>query len=236
MVIAILAAVAAMNGTPDTCAQPSPNYTQASVHVASVNNPTYSFPGVDNRAAVNGRIYKGRVIVGGHEVGAKTAAADAAVAYGALGEEGVRVQAQVEGLMRIHPVQTVEFSPWTPVQEQQASPYSDAYSRGHQKMARRAEEARQQWLKDNNYVGGVRTHVNDAVLHNLPQAKPQTTLPAPRGVIEVNPEVPAFKSRMQVNAGPASLTKIASRGVVKVLPKDGVKVEKTEQVIAAAQK
>lgn len=236
MVFAILAAAAAMNGVPDTCDRPSPNYTPASVHVVSVNNPTHSFPGVDNRAAINGRIYKGRVIIGRHEVGARTAAADAAIAYGALGEEGVRVQAQVEGLMRFHPVATVEFSPWTPVAEQQASPYSDPYSRAHQKMARRAEAARQQWLKDNNYVGGVRTHVNDAVLHNLPAATPQTTLPAPRGVIEINPEVPAFKSRMQVNAGPASLTKLASRGVVKVLPKDGVKVEKTEQVIAAAQK
>jgi hypothetical protein len=236
MIVAILAAAAAVSGMPDTCDRPSPNYTPMSVHVSSVNNPTYSFPGVDNKAVINGRIYKGRAIIGQHELGAKTAAADAAISYGALGDEGLRVHARVEGVTRIHPVAVVEFSPWTPVAEQQASPYSDPYSRAHQKMAKRAEAARQQWLKDNNYVGGVRTHVNDAVLHNLPAAQPQTAMPAPRGVIEINPEVPAFKSRMQVNAGPASLSKIASRGVVKVLPKDSPKTEKTEQTIASAQK
>jgi hypothetical protein len=41
---------------------------------------------------------------------------------------------------------------------------------------------------------------------------------------------------LESDAGPASLSKIASRGVVKVLPKDSPKTEKTEQTIASAQK
>jgi hypothetical protein len=193
-----------------------------------VNNPTYSFPGVDNRPVVNGRIYKGRPIIGGAELGVRTQDAHAAASYGAFGQEGDRVQATVEGLHRYHPTTVVEFSPWAPVGDQQASPYSDSYSRGHQKMAQRAEEARQQWLIANNYLGGVRTHVNDATLYNLPAPRPQTQTPAPRGIIEVAPEVPAFKSRMQVKAGELSLPKLAARNaVVKVMPK------RTAEVVVA---
>jgi|GEM_PF-2636368 len=231
MLLTVLAAaaLASMNGAPDTCAPKSPNYTPASAHVASVNNPSYSFPGVGNQAVMNGRIFKGRPIIGGAELGTKTDAAHAAASYGAFGDEGTRVQAQVEGLFRFHPTTTVEFSPWTPVPEQQASPASDPYSRAHQKMSRRAEEARQQWLKDNNYVGGVRTFVNDAVLYNLPAPKPTTRAIEPRGVIELNPEVPAFKSRMKVQAVPTiNMPKVAMKSTApKVLPKTEA-VAKTE--------
>jgi hypothetical protein len=88
-------------------------------------------------------------------------------------------------------------------------------------MARRAEDARQQWLKDNNYVGGVRTFVNDAVLYNLPAPKPRTQSIEPRGVIQLNPEVPAYKSRMKVEGKPTINTpKVAMKSTApKVLPK-----------------
>ncbi|HYE61397.1 MAG TPA: hypothetical protein VD997_05325 [Phycisphaerales bacterium] len=238
MMLAVIAAaaLAAQNGAPETCSPRSPNYTAQSVHVQSNSSPTYSFPGVGSQQVVNGRVYKGRAIIGQHELGARGPAADAAAAHGALGEEGVRVTAQVEGLFRYHPTTTVEFSPWTPVAQQQASPYSDAYSRAHTKMARRAEEARQQWLKDNNYVGGVRTHVNDAVLYNLPEAKRETRLPEPRGVIEVNPEIPAFKSRMKVQAKPViTLPTVALKSTApKVLPKDAVIAKKVDEQPKAA--
>jgi hypothetical protein len=160
-------------------------------------------------------------------MGPRTDAADATARFGALGEENLRVQADVEGLHRFHPTTTVEFSPWTPVPDQQASPYSDSYSRAHQKMAKRAEDARQQWLKDNNYVGGVRTFVNDATLYNVPAAKPTTQLPEPRGVIEVAPELPAFKSRMHVQIKPEdspALARIAAKSTaIKAMPKSDAK-------------
>lgn len=247
MMLAVIAAaaIAAQNGAPDVCAPASPNYTTASVHVQSNNNPTMAFPGVGSQQVLNGRVFKGRVVTGGTDIGGRTDAAHAAASFGAVGDEGTRVTAHVEGLFRFHPTTAVEFSPWTPVAQQQASPYSDSYSRAHTKMAKRAEEARQQWLKDNNYVGGVRTHVNDAVLYNLPAApKVETRLPEPRGVIQVNPEIPAFKSRMKVEAKPTvQMPKLAMKSTApRVLPKVETiakKVDgqaKAEKAVRVAQK
>lgn len=223
MVLALLAAACSMNGMTDTCAPASPNYSASSVYVVSNQNPTYSFPSpVSNQPTINGRIFKGRPIIGGLE-SRNTDAAHAAASYGAYGDEGLRVQATVEGVTRVNPTTVVEFSPWAPVPQQQRSPYSDSYSRAHQKMAKRAEEARQQYLRDNNYVGGVRTFVNDATLYNIPAPRPQTRI-QPRGVIELAPEVPAFKSRMQVQARPATGVKVAR--VIRVLPKSEPRAEK----------
>jgi hypothetical protein len=177
----------------------NPNYRDSSVHVASVNNPVFSFPsGVDETADINGRIFKGAAIIGGMDVGPRTDLAHAAASYGAMGDEAVRVQAEVQGLFRFHPTTTVEFSPWTPVPTQKNSHASDPFSRAQEKMARRAESARQQWLSDNNYTGGVRTFINDAELYPAPAAAKKSELPQPRGVIQLSPDVPAFKSRMHV--------------------------------------
>jgi hypothetical protein len=185
---------------PGTSGPNNPNYATWSAHVASVNNPVYSFPSdVNDTTSINGRIYKGVQIIGGEDNGAKSDMAHAAASYGAAGEEANRVQAEVQGLFRFHPTSTVEFSPWSPVATQLNSPASDAFSRAQQKMANRAEEARQQWLKDNNYVGGVRTFVNE-----VGQPKKQGQLPEPRGVLQINPEVPAFKSHMHVMTAPGT--------------------------------
>jgi hypothetical protein len=177
----------------------NPNYKPTSVRVESTTNPMYSFPAdVDNQHTINGRLYKGVPMIGGVEVGPKSDLDRAAGAYGAYGEENNRIQAEVQGLFHFHPTTLVEFSPWTSVPEQKTSDASDAYSRGYEKMAHRAEEARQQWLKDNNYVGGVRTFVNDAELYPMPPEARKSELPKPRGIIELSPEVPAFRSRMHV--------------------------------------
>src|SRR5262245_10555455 len=176
----------------------NPNSKPTSVHVEATTNAAYSFPaGADSEPVLNGRLYKGSVIIGGVDVGPKTDLGHAAARFGALDEANSRVQADVQGLFHFHPTTTVEFSPWTPVPEQRSSDTTDPYSRGYEKMAWRAEEARQQWLKDNNYVGGVRTFVNDAELYPVPPQK-KSELPKPRGVIELAPDVPAFKSRMHV--------------------------------------
>ncbi len=251
MVLALLSAVLAINGggsvspSPTAISPDQPNYVAGqSVKVESVNNPTYSFPGADDRTVINGRLYNGRVIIGGVPGGRDTEAAHAAASYGAYGEEGTRGSAQVQGLFRFHPTTTVEFSPWTPVPQQQRSPYTDSFSRAQMKMALRAEDARQQWLKDNNYTGGVRTFVNDAVRYNVPLPRTQTQI-EPRGVIEVSPETPAFKSRMQVRvspapkgyATPAAAPKLAAApDTIKVLPKTVITsapVEKAETVKVA---
>src|SRR5947209_3541167 len=102
---------------------PNPNYARSSVHVASVNNPMYSFPsGVCETTEMNGRLYKGMAIVGGlPDAGRRSDLAHAAASYGAAGDEAQRVQADVQGLFRFHPTSTVEFSPWAPVRTQQNS-------------------------------------------------------------------------------------------------------------------
>jgi hypothetical protein len=226
MIAAILIALAAgqtepvptMNGIYSLG---NPNYQQdSSVHVASVNNPVYSFPsGVDEQAYTNGRLYKGAAIIGGLDVAPKTDLAHAAASYGAMGDEAVRVQAEIQGLFRFHPTSTVEMSPWAPVPTQRNSPATDSYSRAQEKMARRAEDARQQWLKDNNYVGGVRTFVNDAELYSAPAAK-KTELPKPRGVIQLSPDVPAFRSRMHVQGTVHLPPNMRTASLVKVVGPD----------------
>ncbi len=76
----------------------------------------------------------------------------------------------------------------------------------------RLEAARQEWLKENNFTGGVRTFMNDAspAAQEMASAGPAET-PAggqirtpiqPRGVIEVSPEATKFRKRMQVRATP----------------------------------
>ncbi len=197
----------------------NPNYTQSSVHVGSVNNPVYSFPsGVDEETPVNGRLFRGVPIIGGVDVGPKNDLARAAAEYGAEDQADLRIQTDVEGLFRFHPTTTVEFSPWTPVMAQKNSPASDPYSRAHEKLARRAEEAREQWLRDNNYVGGIRTFVNDAELYPPPPEAKKTQLPEPRGVIELSPDVPAFRSRMHVMGTVHTPPAMRTAELIKVVP------------------
>lgn len=203
----------------------NPNYKPTSVHVQSQTNPGYSFPaGADSDTTINGRLYKGSVIIGGVAVGPETDLAHAAAGYGALGEENSRVQADVQGLFHFHPTTTVEFSPWTPVPDQRTSDTTDPYSRGYEKMAHRAEEARQQWLKDNNYVGGVRTFINDAELYPVPPEK-KTELPKPRGIIELAPDVPAFKSRMHVQGEFHFAPNMRTTDLIKVVRPEGEKAQ-----------
>jgi hypothetical protein len=227
MLAALLVALAATQTTPTTPAVTmdgisslgNPNYTQSSVHVGSVNNPMYSFPsGVDEHVTVNGRLYRGVPIIGGLDVGPKNDLARAAAEYGAADQADLRVQSDVEGLFRYHPTTTVEFSPWTTVMTQKNSPASDPFSRAHEKVSRRAEEARQQWLKDNNYVGGVRSFVNDAELYAVPAEPKKTQLPEPRGVIELSPEVPAFRSRMHVMVTVHTPPAMKTAELIKVVP------------------
>lgn len=67
-------------------------------------------------------------------------------------------------------------------------------------VQRKAEEFRNAWLKDHGYTGGVRTFTNDAA---KPSKSSSSTPIQPRGVIELNPEVTKFKSRMEVRRSKA---------------------------------
>lgn len=81
---------------------------------------------------------------------------------------------------------------------------------------RHLEQARQEWLKEHGYVGGVRTFTNGSVGTKTADASDRT-LPQPRATIQLSPEVTRFRSRMQVLREP-----MKSESVVKVsLKNDG---------------
>lgn len=137
-----------------------------------------------HRPGFNGRIWIGSITVGpqdGHY--ASGASNPGAVAYG-----GIDVDQRV--LARIG-TEVVGFSPWT------------SFS-GNGLL--RFETARQEWLKEQGYVGGVRTFVNDLYLEKVERLA-QADEPAssagrhkiePRAIIQVAPEVTRLRKRMHV--------------------------------------
>lgn len=138
--------------------------------------------------------------------------------YGAEEEADRTVTLRVAGLFAFEPPVTVEISPWRRVQGFQGDRpihnesgighvenggdgyYSNAYTRGLRAMASRIEAARQRWLKDNGYVGAVRTFGSSGDR----AGSEQTSLPQPRGIIRVPDRIKNQKSRFQVNAGQSS--------------------------------
>jgi len=205
--------------------------------------PTYGHA-YSHSHAVNGRLWVGMPIIGGADAGRADGRAHAAAGYGALDQQGERIVVQVEGLFKFEDTALAEISPWSPVviAERRANPYSNSYTRVHEKMASRIEEARQQWLKDNNFVGGVRTHVNDATLHTAAKVHTdQGGLPEPRATIQLSPDVPRFRSRMRVEAPvgearPRALTKVLPRtdaGATAAATKAATPAEKPAAKVAA---
>lgn len=78
---------------------------------------------------------------------------------------------------------------------------------------RHLEQARQDWLKEHGYIGGVRTFTNDSKPTKTADAS-EKALPQPRATIQLSPEVTRFRSRMQVQREP-----MKSESVVKVTAK-----------------
>lgn len=62
------------------------------------------------------------------------------------------------------------------------------------------ENARNQWLKENGYVGGVRTFVNDLYLDGEHGGRHASREIKPRAVIELPDDMPRFRSRERVQA------------------------------------
>jgi len=192
---------------------------------------------------LNGRLYVGRVIMGSDSSAVRNRREDAAAAYGAAGAGDETIIVKVPGLFGFDRGYVAEVRPFDRVDGRDigANPYSNAYSNGQSKLAGRLEEARQQWLKDNNFVGGVRTFVNDAALFNKApvaatrQTNAVDTRPEPRAVIELAPDMPRFKAKMRVLAPATSLAdpqagtrpvagvgRVCAPGVTKVLPRGEV--------------
>jgi hypothetical protein len=136
-----------------------------------------------HRPGFNGRIWIGSITVGPQDGHYASGANDpGAAAYG-----GVDVDQRV--LARIG-TEVVGFSPWTSFSGNGLHRY---------------ETARQEWLKEQGYVGGVRTFVNDLYLEKVEHFA-QADEPAaggrhkiePRAIIQVAPEVTRLRKRMHV--------------------------------------
>ncbi len=86
----------------------------------------------------------------------------------------------------------------------------NAFERQEGFERRHLEHARQEWLKEHGYVGGVRTFRNDHKPAKSADAG-ERKVPEPRATIELSPEVTRFRSRMQVQREP-----LKADSVVKV--------------------
>lgn len=169
---------------------------------------------------VNGRLWSGTVVAGGVASGRPSDRAYAAAAYGAADMHDAAAVVAIDGLFDFEGQVTGVISPWEPVRAASHtryhadSHYSNPFSNARRRVAERLEDARNDWLRDNGFTGGVRTFVSDAAPAG---AKADAGEIKPRGVIELSPEVTQFKSRMQVNAAPARVAPAGQR-VIRVTP------------------
>jgi len=193
-------------------ASPALDQSQRQYRVETVLRTAPSSPAIDtsflNDATptdINGRLYVGQIIMGNDSssVRATTAsnAFDDAARYGAAGAGNETIVVAAQGLFPFQRAHFAEIRPFTPVDAAITSPYSNSYTTAQKKLASRLESARQQWLKDNNFTGGVRTFVNDSsLMKSAAQPNSQATVfpPEPSAVIELSPDTPRFKSKMRV--------------------------------------
>jgi len=183
-----------------------------------------AFSATPSPSSINGRLFMGAVAIGP----GSTQPHDAPAAYGAADKADAVVQVSVPGLFGFETGQrTYAISPWHPVTTPSGgNNWSNPYKTGHRKLAARVEAARQQWLKDNNFVGGVRTFVNDSVAGKVPSKAAAEQSPKaiePRAVIELPPEMPRVRSKVRV-LGPDQSPVRTSKATTKVLPKEPVEV------------
>jgi hypothetical protein len=133
------------------------------------------------RPGFNGRLHVTRPIMGSlHGPGAESFPAPGPDAYGAYLDTCPTVPARVGHLV-------IGISPWAQWAEQ-----------GHKDL----EHARQFWLRENGYTGGVRTFVNDYYLFSeLREPAPAArgvSKPEPAAIIELAPEAPRNRHRLRV--------------------------------------
>jgi hypothetical protein len=152
--------------------------------------PAYPYNMADDvhRPGFNGRLYVTRPIIGdlrGHYAYAQPTPGPEY--YGAYLSPCESVPVRV-GLL------TISVSPWAQWTQQ-----------GHDDI----EYARQFWLKEHGYTGGVRTFVNDLHLFEAVEATAseprveKSSNPEPAAIIELAPDAPRQKRRMRVDAAPA---------------------------------
>lgn len=140
--------------------------------------PSHPYGVVDSvrRPGFNGRLWTTRPIIGGVEFPFHTGFGEPGPeAYGEYDSPYVLIPVRV-GLLQ------VTISPW------------------ERQPTKELERGRQQWLREQNYTGGVRTFVNDLtywgpVLGIEPAAEPE-----PAAIIPIPEDMPRMRHRIQVDA------------------------------------
>lgn len=142
------------------------------------------------RPGFNGRLWVSRPILGSIQQGPYPAASGSpgAEAYGAYGQEDATVYARIGHLV-------VGISPWEQIDEQGLQRY---------------EAARNFWLREQGFTGGVRTMINDARVwkaedapHAEHHAEAPASTPLPRATITLPAELPRQRRRFRVDAAPS---------------------------------
>lgn len=172
--------------------------------------PRYAENTVDDvrRPGFNGRLFVRRPVIGGVDAWAWDSGNPGADYYGAYGTDDLTIGLSVEPLAPFNGSDYGVINPWQVANDRtdRRNPYTNAWSRARDKANDRLEEARQEWLRDNNLTGGVRTHVNDAFLFGPgPAAEQQSSLPTPRATIQLPEGTPKIKRNIRVQ-GPARIS------------------------------
>jgi hypothetical protein len=140
------------------------------------------------RPGFNGRLWVDRPIIGSMQQGPYPVGwgSPGPEAYGAFDNQDAEVWARVGH-------QAVGIAPWESI---------DAEG------LKRLEAARNYWLQEQGYTGGVRTFVNDLYLWKQADAKPveeqhaaASPVPTPRATITLPADMPHQRRRIRVDAG-----------------------------------
>lgn len=156
--------------------------------------PPYPYNRADDvrRPGFNGREWIGRPVIGGVDTGYPIGWADPGpAAYGADELDAPRVWVKVG-------TEAISINPWEEFNEEGLN---------------RLERARNEWLAQHGYVGGVRTFTNDALRYGaMPAASARIE---PRASFEWPIDQPRFQRRQQVHneqgASPAVVLRAGDR-------------------------
>ncbi len=157
----------------------------------TLRDTTRRYCGVDDvrRPGFNGRAFNGRAVAGNTGWGSGDCRTPGAAAYGAEGEDVLLIVDAWPYQIAIDPFENVDLG-------KLGVPHW---------VRTRAEDARNQWLRDHGYTGGVRTFTNGAA----PEKKKAEI--TPRATIKLPADATKFKSRMEVRSKAAPGGKIAVR-------------------------
>lgn len=129
-----------------------------------------------HRPGFNGREWIGRPVIGGVNTGYPLGWEDPGpAAYGAAEDESPRVWVKVG-------TEAIAINPWERIEEGGLS---------------RLERARNEWLEQHGYVGGVRTFTNDALRYGGMEVVASSI--QPRASFEWPIDQPRFRHRQQVH-------------------------------------